>query len=232
MTNESGAPPAPYDECAFPRPGLAISIAEIQSLNEWLACPEEHRAHFFYFYNLSLRNFPPGAWSMLPNVIAAMVGVGVDVVENVLLNGWYMANDGRMYHPALAEIVKKDLARREKNRERVARHREKGTRKRKPIKNDSRSRIPYKDIVAIYNEMLPNNPECLELDDSRRTRIRNLWNGDLSDLGRWQNFFSYISTIPFLTGRETSKGKKPFRPDIGWLLKPANYLKIKERGYE
>jgi uncharacterized membrane protein len=231
MTKPEGAIPAPYDETTIASPTLGVTIAEMERLEEWQYCPTEYRAAMFYFFNLSLRNTPPGSWSLFPNTIASLVGVPVDVVA-IFFRGWNRASDDRFYHPAIVEIVRKNLAEREKNRERVARHREKGTRKRKPIENDRRSKIPYKDIIGLYNEILPNNPECLELDNTRRTRIRTLWNGELSDLDRWRSFFSYVATLPFLTGQESSKGKKPFRPNIGWLLKPENYLKIKERGYE
>lgn len=229
---EAGVIPAPYDDKTFPSAGLGISLDEFQSLTEYLYLTPELRAPGFYFYNLAMRSIPPGSWAIDTETTGKILGVPPAAVELILNASWQEADDGRRYHPFLVEIVRKDIERREKNRERVARHREKGSRKRKPIQNDRRAKIPYKDIADLYNELLPTNPECLEMTNGRRDRIRGLWNGDLSDLDRWRSFFSYVSTIPFLVGKESSTGRKPFRPNIDWLLKPEHYLKIKERGYE
>jgi len=235
MTNadEVGFDP-PYEENTFPGPSTGISLAELQSLNEWLFCPTELRATFFYFYNLACRNIPAGSWGQPVETIASILGVSPEVVLSILLRGWYQAADGRWYHPAIVRIVRKEIEHREANRQRAQRFRERlGGKKAAKPKNDAKARIPYADIVALYNEILSaTNPECLAMNDTRRTRIRNLWNNDLADLERWRSFFTYVSRIPFLTGRQETPGRKPFRPNIDWLTKPENYLKIKERGYE
>lgn len=219
----------PYPEDTPPR-NLGISLGEMQGLPEWLFCPTEMQPAMFYVYNYALQNTPPGS---LPNEtigISYLAGISSEDVVRWIFRGWTLATDGRLYHPTLVEIVKRDLRQREGNRQRAERYRskQKGS---KRIKNDPA--VPYADIVAAYNEILgATNPECLQLNNTRRTRIKSLYKGDLTDLERWRQFFLYIAGIPFLTGRTSSKGGKPFRPGIDWLTKPENYLKIRERGYE
>lgn len=96
-------------------------------------------------------------------------------------------------------------------------------------------KIPYKEIVEIYHKILPLHSKVEVLNVTRKGYLKRLWFDDdgigLPDLQHWENFFTYIKQSQFLTGQVQSHDRKPFIPNLEWLTKPANYLKITEGFY-
>lgn len=99
----------------------------------------------------------------------------------------------------------------------------------KPIK------IPYQEIVNLYHAEMPLHPRIEKLDPTRKSYIKRLWL-DVDDIGlpdfdHWKSFFAFVKQSPFLTGQTQSHDRRPFIPNLEWLIKPKNYLKITERQY-
>jgi hypothetical protein len=105
------------------------------------------------------------------------------------------------------------------------------------VVNQSRNPpCPYGKIVDLYHERLtPLLPSVGKLTDTRKRYIRNLWNDPdtgLPDMQNWENFFDYVADSPFLTGKtDANNGHRPFRANLEWLTKPANFVKISEEHY-
>ena len=95
------------------------------------------------------------------------------------------------------------------------------------------SKIPVQQIVDLYHQLLPMLPPVRKLTKAREGYIKQRWReGDLPDLEVWEKYFGYVSQSKFLTGGvEGRDGKPPFRADLEWITKPANYAKIFEGKY-
>lgn len=95
------------------------------------------------------------------------------------------------------------------------------------------SKIPVQQIVELYHQLLPMLPPVRKLTKQREGYIKQRWReGDLPDLEVWEKYFGYVSQSKFLTGGiEGRDGKPPFRADLEWITKPANYAKIFEGKY-
>ena len=95
------------------------------------------------------------------------------------------------------------------------------------------SKIPVQQIVDLYHQLLPMLPPVRKLTKQRAGYIKQRWReGDLPDLEVWEKYFGYVSQSKFLTGGiEGRDGKPPFRADLEWITKPANYAKIFEGKY-
>lgn len=93
-------------------------------------------------------------------------------------------------------------------------------------------RVPVQQIVDLYHELLPELPTVQKITDTRRGYIQQRWREDLPDITHWKNFFAHVRRSEFLMGKSPgSHGKPPFRADLEWLTKPANFAKIAEDKY-
>lgn len=94
---------------------------------------------------------------------------------------------------------------------------------------------PYKEIVKLYHEILPDLPKCEILNKTRQGYLKQRWidkNHGLPDLDNWRNYFEYVSKSDFLMGKtEGRDGKPPFKANLEWLTKPLNYTKVYEGKY-
>ena len=91
---------------------------------------------------------------------------------------------------------------------------------------------PIQKIVELYHAKLPMLPKVEKITKAREGFLRQRWREDLTDLSHWENFFEFVATSAFLTGRaDATNGRPPFRADLEWLTRPANYTKIAENKY-
>jgi hypothetical protein len=90
-----------------------------------------------------------------------------------------------------------------------------------------------KEVVSLYHEMLPMLPAIKKLTKTREGYIKQrIREKDLPDLETWRKFFYHVAGSDFLCGRAGStNGRPPFRADLEWMCKPANYAKIYEGKY-
>ncbi len=104
---------------------------------------------------------------------------------------------------------------------------------------------PADAIVALYHEILPDNPRCKVLSDARRAAIRARWkeaaklncapfgySSRADGLVAWRRFFEVCAESDFLTGRAPGlPGKPPFVADIDFLMSPSGFAKTLENKY-
>lgn len=88
-------------------------------------------------------------------------------------------------------------------------------------------------IVAAYNAILGNTltpvKPALWSGSARATALQSRWKEDPErhSLEWWEGWFRYIAKSPFLTGNND----KNWKPDLGWLLKKENFIKVCEGKY-
>ena len=89
---------------------------------------------------------------------------------------------------------------------------------------------PHEKIIALYHEVLPQCPQVRDWTPARATQLRARWNEDKKrqSLEWWKEFFEYVASCDFLTGRTA----KPFFADLEWITKSTNFVKIREGKYE
>jgi hypothetical protein len=96
----------------------------------------------------------------------------------------------------------------------------------------SLSRCPVQKIINLYQQKLPTLPKVEKVTKSRVGMITQRWREDLPSLKHWENYFEDVSKSAFLMGRtQPTNGRPPFRADIDFLIKPANFAKIAEGKY-
>ena len=102
-----------------------------------------------------------------------------------------------------------------------------------PMSSSAKSdRVPIKEIISLYHEILPNHPSCQKVTKAREGNIKQRWREDLQTIEQWRNYFVYISKSKFLTGKVPPRdGRPPFIANIEWVTKAANYTKILEGNY-
>ena len=92
--------------------------------------------------------------------------------------------------------------------------------------------VPFKQIVDLYHELLPELPKCMVLSESRKGQIRQRHVNDIKTLENWESFFLAIKRSDFLMGRKPGSGDKPpFIADLEWITKMSNFIKIAEGKY-
>ena len=100
-----------------------------------------------------------------------------------------------------------------------------------PLPIPEKQDCPHQKIIDLYHEVLPMCPRVRDWTPARATQLRARWNEDKTrqDLGYWRRFFEYIGSCSFLVGKA---GTKPFFADLEWMVKSANFVKIREQKYE
>lgn len=98
------------------------------------------------------------------------------------------------------------------------------------ISSVSTDRIPYADIVDAYHAALPMLPQVRKLTKVRKDKLRKCWLEDeeRQTLAYWTQFFGYVATSDFLTGRNG----RFTACDFEWLVEPSRHLKVSEGKYD
>jgi len=101
------------------------------------------------------------------------------------------------------------------------------------IVSDGIPDCPHQDIIILFEKNLPMGVQPLSWDGARATTLKTRWREDKKrqSLEWWGKFFVYISTSDFLTGKVSSKDRKPFEISLPWIIKPENFNKIIEGVY-
>lgn len=92
---------------------------------------------------------------------------------------------------------------------------------------------PHQSIVDAYNEILGNTltpvKPALWPGSARATALQARWkeNPSRHSLEWWEGWFRFITKSPFLMG----DNDKNWKPDLGWLLKKENFIKVCEGKY-
>jgi uncharacterized protein YdaU (DUF1376 family) len=93
--------------------------------------------------------------------------------------------------------------------------------------------IPYRQIVELYHEKLPDCPRIELITTKRKAQIGARWrSGELDNLEAWSDFFEFCAHSDFLSGKtDPAPGRKRFIANLEWLTNESNYAKIIERKY-
>jgi len=111
-----------------------------------------------------------------------------------------------------------------------------------PIPHTKKPICPYRKIVDLYHQILPELPAVQVLSEKRKKQIRARWLSSVgtqtkthcSTLDFWERYFNYVRTkCPFLMGQgQVSPGRTTFFADLEWLTNASNFIKVIERRYE
>ncbi|WP_337158161.1 helix-turn-helix domain-containing protein [Pseudomonas putida] len=103
-----------------------------------------------------------------------------------------------------------------------------------PGAREGSNRVPVKEIVGLFNELLPEFPSVVLINKDRSSKIKARWEESPvhQDLEFWRDFFTTVKSSAFLMGKvEGKNGAKPFRCSFDWLIAPSNFVKVVEGNY-
>jgi hypothetical protein len=96
----------------------------------------------------------------------------------------------------------------------------------------------HQEVIDAYHRICPHLPPIKTWPKHRgaklNARIRERCSdGKATDtLEWWERFFESVAASDFLSGRtEPTRGRKPFKATIDWLLGPENFPKVIEEHY-
>lgn len=106
---------------------------------------------------------------------------------------------------------------------------------------------PVDRLVSLYHELMPRNPRCKVLNQTRRKAIQARWKeaADLDTfpfkggydstakgLACWREFFAICADSDFLTGKsQPTPGRPVFLADLDFLMSPSAFAKTLENKY-
>lgn len=93
---------------------------------------------------------------------------------------------------------------------------------------------PHREIINLYHDSLPSLPKVKDWTPARASMLRTRWKEkpERQSLDWWKTFFVSISESDFLMGRSNgNNGRKPFKADLEWIIRPQNMVKILEGKY-
>lgn len=89
-------------------------------------------------------------------------------------------------------------------------------------------RVPHREIVDLFNEMLGGVlPKVEKLTKSRKNKIRVRWHEGLDDINEWKSLYGEVKASDFLMGDKTD-----WKATFDWLIaNDKNWVKVKEGNY-
>ena len=126
VSNELPAPPYAADIKANGyRP--EVDWQRIKASKTWRLCPPEQRNNLLRLWMECWNEVPAGSWEDDDEIIAAAIDMPIRLFQahrDQLMRGWYLADDGRLYHSVVAEMVVAMVDKRRDIAKRVRDHRE------------------------------------------------------------------------------------------------------------
>lgn len=99
------------------------------------------------------------------------------------------------------------------------------------ISKPKRSAVPFSEIVDLYHRKLPMLAQVYKMTETRKNKVKLLWNEELQTLNAWENYFDFISQSDFLTGKTIGKDGRAFSADFDFIVNQTNFVKIAEEKY-
>jgi len=119
--------PAPYPSDTRAKGWrFELDYEQIEQSSTWALAGPEARPWLLMLWMTAWKQTPVGTMPNEPLVIAALIGMPTKAWAkhgDVLLRGWWLADDGRLYHQTLAKRVDEMMARRRSDSDRKARER-------------------------------------------------------------------------------------------------------------
>lgn len=95
--------------------------------------------------------------------------------------------------------------------------------------------LKVSEILDLYHAFLPDNPAIRVVSPELRSALKARISEDKrrANPDWWGGLFQHINECcPFLTGKVHSAGRKPFRPNLMWMVRPNNLPKILNGDYD
>ena len=89
-----------------------------------------------------------------------------------------------------------------------------------------RERIPYAEVMELYNNICVSLPKAHKLSTERKSHIRSCFTQKFT-LKDFETAFRTVQRTPFLRG-ENGRG---WHATFDWIIKPSNLLKVLENTY-
>ena len=88
---------------------------------------------------------------------------------------------------------------------------------------------PHLKIIDLYHGLLPELSKINLWENPYKKYLKDRWSEKVErqNLEWWRTFFIRISESDFLTGKKTD-----WKATLGWLVKPANFIKIMNDNYK
>lgn len=129
VTTGKPLPAAPYPSDTRARDWrFELDMERVWQSDTWAICPAEIRPWLLMMWAESWRCTPVGSYPNDDTIIAARIGMPMNLFrahQDVLMRGWVLHDDGRIYHPVVGERVRQMIDWRSKEQERVRKWREK-----------------------------------------------------------------------------------------------------------
>lgn len=126
--SEQALPEPPYPADVRARGWqFELDMERIEQSDTWLMAPDDMRPWLLMLWARAWTSSPCGSLPANRLMIARRIGMSPGAFElnaEVLLRGWYLASDGRLYHRVVTEIVERMRDGRRFERERKQRQRE------------------------------------------------------------------------------------------------------------
>lgn len=103
-----------------------LDAERIEQSDTWALASPPQRAWLLRLWMVAWMQTPCGSLPESDELIAVRLGMGLPEFQQnraILLRGWYTANDGRLYHPVIADLVIEMMRRKAKETQRKADYR-------------------------------------------------------------------------------------------------------------
>lgn len=103
-----------------------LDLVRVKRSDTWALASPSQRPWLLMIWSVAWEQAPCGSLPSDSRLIAAHIGMPTEefaILRDVLLRGWWLASDGRLYHDVLVSRVLEMLAKRDANRDRQSRHR-------------------------------------------------------------------------------------------------------------
>ena len=87
--------------------------------------------------------------------------------------------------------------------------------------------VPYEKIKDLYNELCKSFPRCTVMSNERKKAVKARFSSGYT-VEDFKTLFEKAEASSFLKGKNNSN----WRPNIDWMVKPENMLKILEGNYD
>lgn len=117
LVASASAPEAPYPADTKAKGWrFELDYERIEQSDTWVLAAADMRPWLLMLWMTSWRQVPCGSLPATDELIAARLGMEIRQFRanrDILLRGWWLADDGRLYHPVITEQVISKLAERQ-----------------------------------------------------------------------------------------------------------------------
>jgi len=248
VSAELPAPPVPAEVDLRGMAYMALFGDRLFKSTTWIAArPEARCATLQLYWHAFAHEVPAASLPDHERVLADHAGLSLKVFRRVrdqALRGWVKCNDGRLYHPVLAEIANEAWAARVNHRARTLKWREKkaavtvtsptrdgrkgeGKRKGEGIAEAETAAIDR--AFGLWQEAAAREgwPEVMFLNSVRRWRLGQRL-AESGGLDGWQAALEAARCAGFLKDRD---GRFHRWFDLDWLLDEQKFTRLLEGRY-